>query len=75
MVIFFRSSVSGELPPAPGFRSHADGALWGVGNAGFCWSSTVNGINGMCLDFYAMWLYPRYADCRAYGFLLRYLSE
>lgn len=54
MVIFFRSSVSGELPPAPGFRSHADGALWGVGNAGFCWSSTVNGINGMCLDFYAM---------------------
>ncbi|WP_294600817.1 hypothetical protein [uncultured Rikenella sp.] len=61
--------------PAPGYRNRDTGALGRVGYGGYSWSSTVSGSNGMHLDFYVTWLNPSYANYRAYGFLLRCLSE
>ena len=79
MVIFFRSSVSGELPPAPGFRDAGfyehSGALYHVGNDGYCWSSTLSETYGMILGFSVTWLAPCGVYHRAVGFQLRYLSE
>ncbi len=61
--------------PAPGYRPRDTGALGNVGGGGYCRTSTVSGINGMNLNFYATWLRPNGADYRAYGFQLRCLSE
>ena len=60
---------------APGFRERADGGLSYVGSHGFSYSSFVNGINGVYLDFYVTYLNPSYASSRAYGLQLRCLSE
>ncbi|WP_297628192.1 hypothetical protein [uncultured Rikenella sp.] len=65
----------GPNGPAPGYRHRDTGALGNVGNYGYSWSSTVSGTNGMDLGFSVTWLYPSYADLRAYGFQLRCLSE
>ncbi|WP_300681624.1 hypothetical protein [uncultured Rikenella sp.] len=46
-----------------------------VGDGGYNWVSTDNGIFGMFLGFHATWFNPSHADSRAYGFQLRCLSE
>ncbi|WP_299458470.1 hypothetical protein, partial [uncultured Rikenella sp.] len=61
--------------PAPGYRSYGEGALWDVGNSGYSWASTVSGIGGMYIHFYAMDLHPSNATYLAHGLQLRCLSE
>ncbi len=61
--------------PAPGYRHHVDGALYGIGSGGYSWASAVNGSDGLHLGFYMTWLIPSGAYYRVYGFQLRCLSE
>lgn len=61
--------------PAPGYRERASGALGGVGNYGYSWSSTVSGTYGMYLWFYSAGLYPSNTGGRACGFQVRCLQE
>ncbi|WP_304708650.1 hypothetical protein [uncultured Rikenella sp.] len=65
--------------PAPGFRNGASGALWRVGSNGYSWSSTSvdsgDHYRGVYLNFHVTWLHPSSASSRAYGYLLRCLSE
>ncbi len=72
---FFSSPVSS----APGHRLDASGALGGVGNHGYSWSSTSYGsgdhYRGMYLYFNATALYLNNAFGCGYGFPLRCLSE
>ncbi|WP_294600556.1 hypothetical protein [uncultured Rikenella sp.] len=60
---------------APGYRFHADGALLGIGNDGFCWSAATDDFNGLDLHFYSQYLYTCSANGHAYGFPLRCLSH
>ncbi len=60
---------------SPGYRWYPDGALGGVGNNGYSWSSSVSGTNGMNLDFNATWLNPSNANNRAHGFQVRCLQH
>ncbi|WP_294598528.1 hypothetical protein [uncultured Rikenella sp.] len=46
-----------------------------IGNAGFSWTYTVNGTNGMYLGVSTTELNPSTSDGRARGFQLRCLSE
>ncbi|WP_300728159.1 hypothetical protein [uncultured Rikenella sp.] len=46
-----------------------------VGSCGHSWSSTISSTNGTYLNFDVTHLSPSGADGRAYGFLLRCLSE
>ncbi len=61
--------------PAPGYRGYTRGELGNVSSSGYAWSSSVSNINGMHLNFGVTWLIPSIANCRAYGFQLRCLSE
>ncbi|WP_294601234.1 hypothetical protein [uncultured Rikenella sp.] len=61
--------------PAPGYRSATSGDPVHVGNAGYSWSSTVSGADGMHLWFSAQGLDPSNTNSRAYGRQLRCLSE
>lgn len=60
---------------APGYRHRDTGALTAVGNNGYSWSSSVNGINGMNLNFNATGLNPSNSNNRAYGFQVRCLQH
>ena len=61
---------------APGFRNrNTSGALGSVGSSGYCYSSSVNGTNGMDLDFSTRHFNPGYAGNRGDAFQLRCLSE
>ncbi|WP_297624190.1 hypothetical protein [uncultured Rikenella sp.] len=51
------------------------GDLMHVGNNGFSYSSSVSGIKGVYLGFGTGSLNSDGADCRAYSFQLRCLSE
>ncbi len=46
-----------------------------VGGNGYSWASTIRSTNGTYLNFDVTHLSPSAADGRAYGFLLRCLSE
>ena len=69
------------LGAAPGFRDSGwreteggSGKLWGVGNGGYSWSSTVSGSGVRVLDFDPTWLRPQNSNYRGYGFPLRCLQ-
>ncbi|WP_304708909.1 hypothetical protein [uncultured Rikenella sp.] len=51
------------------------GALDGVGNHGYSWSSAVSGILGRFLYFSTQYLSPSNVDSRGLGLQLRCLSE
>ena len=61
--------------PAPGFRFSNTGAMYGVANDGYCWASGGNGASGMYVGFNVTWLSPDGGNNRAFGLLLRCLSE
>ena len=61
--------------PAPGLRGANSGMLAAIGRESYGWASTVSSLYGMKLGFSVTWLDPSLADGRAYGFLLRCLSE
>ncbi|WP_304707979.1 hypothetical protein [uncultured Rikenella sp.] len=46
-----------------------------VGNDGFNWSATANGLLGLYLNFSMQLLNPSTANHRSHGFPLRCLSE
>uniref|UniRef100_UPI0025E5B025 hypothetical protein n=2 Tax=uncultured Rikenella sp. TaxID=368003 RepID=UPI0025E5B025 len=75
----FGHAGSDPLNPAPGYRDAGNYGRLGdpmyVGDGGYNWVSTDNGIFGMFLGFHATWFNPSHADSRAYGFQLRCLSE
>ncbi|WP_294593967.1 hypothetical protein [uncultured Rikenella sp.] len=72
----FRSLFGCGATPAPGFRGSTSGALSiVVGSCGHSWASTISSTNGTYLNFDVTHLSPSGADGRAYGFLLRCLSE
>ncbi len=66
-------------PPAPGFRDagyfNGYGTLYGVGYAGYIWSSSIAGTIAHNLGFYYSWLNPQSSSDRAYGLPLRCLQE
>ena len=74
---FYHHLVAGPLPqsPAPGYRHASSGSPVNVGLSGYSWASTVNGADGMRLNFNVAWLYPSTTAGHAYGFQLRCLSE
>ncbi|WP_294598487.1 hypothetical protein [uncultured Rikenella sp.] len=61
--------------PAPGFLHYYSGALYYVGNSGFCWSSAMSGAYGVYLDFHVAGFNSGSAHSRGHGFPLRCLSE
>ncbi|WP_294596510.1 hypothetical protein [uncultured Rikenella sp.] len=64
---------------APGFRDAGNngqlGALTNVGYYGYGWSFAISNASGVFLNFSAQGLNPSNSGSRAYGFLLRCLSE
>ncbi len=64
--------------PAPGYRDAGNnglfGALGGVGNNGYSWSSAVSGTNALRLNFNSTNLDPSNATNRAHGFQVRCLQ-
>ncbi len=60
---------------APGYRSNSTGTLYGIGEGGYSYSSSVNGSKGMYLEWDATWLLPNNANSRGHGLQLRCLSE
>ncbi|WP_300828982.1 hypothetical protein [uncultured Rikenella sp.] len=60
---------------APGYRNRDTGVPVSVGNGGYDWSSATIGTGGLNLNFSSQHLYTGYSNGRAYGFLLRCLSE
>ncbi|WP_294600370.1 hypothetical protein [uncultured Rikenella sp.] len=60
---------------APGFRDSNSGVLGGIGNGGFSYSSSVNGIGGLNSNSYSQYLNTGNSDYRASGLQLRCLSE
>ena len=65
-------------PPAPGFRDagyfNGYGTLYGVGYAGYIWSSSIAGTIAHNLGFYYSWLNPQNSNNRANGLQLRCLQ-
>lgn len=57
--------------PAAGTLGRGEGALWGVGQQGYSWTSSVGGTDGVDLYFGMKWLYNDYVTFRAYGFPVR----
>ena len=68
-------------PPAPGFRDagyfNGYGTLYGVGYAGYIWSSTIptGSGNAHYLSFGYGGINPQGNNYRGYGFPLRCLQE
>lgn len=63
---------------AAGFSGHADGALYGVGSSGSCWSSSPYSSAGVCAGFLYFndgRIVPVYYDNRAYGFSVRCVRD
>lgn len=60
---------------APGYRERANGASNNIGGNGHVWTSTTNQSFGGYLHIYLTELYSANTAYRAYGFLLRCLSE
>ena len=61
--------------PAPGYRIASTGGWYSVGSHGSIYASTVSGNLGMYLYFHSTALTPSSTNNRAYGRLLRCLSE
>ncbi|WP_294597856.1 hypothetical protein [uncultured Rikenella sp.] len=61
--------------PAPGWRGHTTGTLWGICTLGYSYSTATSNTNGIVLDFDTEHLYPSGTTYRACGFQLRCLSE
>ena len=61
--------------PAPGNRNGGSGALWYVGNDGYCWASSFTSTNAYRLYFYYGGIFPNRNNNRATGLPLRCLQE
>ncbi len=70
-----------QIAPAPGWREsgwrgvETGGKVYGVGNDGYSWSSTITGSGAHFLHFYYNGVSPQNSDGRAFGFQLRCLQE
>ncbi|WP_300829361.1 hypothetical protein [uncultured Rikenella sp.] len=70
-----RRADSNAERPAPGYRTTTTASAWSIGNEGSVRSASANGIASVYLRFAVNAVQPCFADCRAYGFPLRCLSE
>ncbi len=70
-----KAAIKTPCGRAPGYRSNSTGTLYGIGEGGYSYSSSVNGSKGMYLGWDATWLLSNNANNRGHGLQLRCLSE